>query len=123
MGKFFKDFVKNTAVMFAVGAALGLVAPLLADLVGLAPGSVGHSADPLWMGAFFGAFGALHSVLMPIASRIFGEEKPMENMLSPSLQQERAREPEIIVHPVRDPKFRETLLAERNAGQHQHRDM
>lgn len=65
------DIVNEGVVMFAVGLLLALAAPHIADFFHIAP-SVAGTHDPLWTGAFFGAFGALHATVSPILSAAFG---------------------------------------------------
>ena len=82
----FKQTVKAAAMFFVVGAALALSAPLIAMAVGLAdPGlrvgaykaaasMLGHSANPAWLGSFFGMFGALDAVARPFFNKLFRDE-------------------------------------------------
>ena len=66
---YFGKIVKNAAIMFAVGIALGFAAPALAGLVGIA----NPVTSVLWNGAFFGGFGALHAAIEPIINSITGD--------------------------------------------------
>lgn len=71
MGKTLKNIAITTALFFVVGALLAMAAPTLAGVVGVDPSSLGHTADPLWLGSFFGAFGALDAGLRPIFDKVF----------------------------------------------------
>lgn len=76
-----KDILKAGATLFVVGALLAVAAPLLGAAVGLAPSvsaaatALGHTANPLWMGAFFGAFGAIDAGVRPLLSGLFGGQE------------------------------------------------
>ncbi|NBO18521.1 MAG: hypothetical protein EBV03_04705 [Proteobacteria bacterium] len=73
-----KNIVKAGATLFVVGALLAVAAPAIAVGLGMASnyaaGAVllGHSASPLWMGAFFGAFGAIDAAVRPMMDKWFG---------------------------------------------------
>ena len=76
----FKKILKNGALLFAVGVALALIAPPLAQVLG--PGILGEAAvatavatPVLWTGAFFGVFGAINTALQPVFDKLFGEDK------------------------------------------------
>src|SRR6185436_12992284 len=78
------NVVKNGLIMFAVGIALALAAPVLAQAVGgasiLGAAAFEHAvATPvLWTGLFFGAFGAIHAALTPACEFVFRGGKPKE---------------------------------------------
>ena len=70
--KIAKGVVKAGLVMFAVGAVLAVAAPAIGVAVGIAPtyaaaaAALGHTASALWLGSFFGAFGALKATVDPL---------------------------------------------------------
>lgn len=72
---FFKA-AKAGAIMFGVGVLLALAAPLIADVLAplLTDAVYAHavSTPVLWTGAFFGAFGAIHSVVVGAVERMDG---------------------------------------------------
>lgn len=71
-----QDVVKAGVLFFAVGALLSLAAPYIALAVGLAPTAagaaalLGPTANPLWLGAFFSAFGAIDAAIRPLFDRL-----------------------------------------------------
>ncbi|MBY0406799.1 MAG: hypothetical protein K2Q01_03845 [Rickettsiales bacterium] len=71
---------------------MSLVAPVIGAAVGLAPSVaeagvvLGHTANPLWMGAFFGAFGAIDAALRPSFERLFGGGKAAETAAPRSVE-------------------------------------
>jgi len=78
----FKNIVKNTLLLFAVGVAVAFVAPVVAGLLGntiMGQTGMEHAltsvAGSMWTGIVFGAFGGLHAALSPIADKIFGKDK------------------------------------------------
>lgn len=91
MGNVIKNVVKSGLVMFAVGAALSVVAPLIALAVGIVPAgagyagavaALGHTADVLWLGSFFGAFGAIHAAVEPLLTAVFSKNKSQDSLPS-----------------------------------------
>lgn len=72
MQKFLLNVVKSALVMFAVGAILAVAAPYVGAAAGIVPSVaaateiLGTSANPLWLGSFFGMFGAASSALSPV---------------------------------------------------------
>lgn len=91
IGKIAKDVIKNGAIMFAVGALLAVVAPTLGSWVGLTDIAGSHTANPAWMGAFFGAFGAIHAILTPLVTAIFGKDA------EPALTAANEKQPQVVV--------------------------
>jgi len=82
---FLKNVAKAAIIMFAVGALLASVAPWIAIATGVAEAgatyataaqALGNAANPLWTGAFFGAFGTLQAAIAPIVSKFFEPPKP-----------------------------------------------
>jgi hypothetical protein len=76
----FMDIVKKTALFFAVGIALGALAPQIAGFIGAE--ALGKAAfnnamatSTLWTGIFFGAFGAIDSALTPVFDYLFKDKK------------------------------------------------
>lgn len=71
-----KNIIKNGVIMFAVGAALALISGPMANLLGGAidADTLKHATNTnvLWTGAFFGAFGAIHSAVGPAMEWAFG---------------------------------------------------
>lgn len=93
-----KPILKAGALLFVVGALLAVAAPAIAVGLGMAPtyaagaALLGHSASPLWMGCFFGAFGAIDAAVRPYADKLFGDAKPAATVAaSPAPAQEKAR--------------------------------
>lgn len=80
MKKFLTSVLKAGALFFVVGALLAVAAPYIGAAVGLAPTAaeaataLGHSASPIWMGAFFGAFGAIDAAVRPTFDWAFGSK-------------------------------------------------
>lgn len=74
-----KNILKAGATLFVVGALLAVAAPAIAVGLGMAAdyaagaALLGHSASPLWMGAFFGAFGAIDAAVRPMMDQWFGD--------------------------------------------------
>lgn len=101
IGKIVKNVIVTTAVMFAVGALLAVAAPLIAEATGVAVASLGHTADPLWLGSFFGTFGGLHAAIKPVFDRSFkmGEYEAREVAPTPcqlrQMQKQKTVEPEV----------------------------
>ncbi len=75
-----KNIIKTGLLFAAVGAMLALLAPAIGVGIGLeatyaeAAETLALTAKPLWMGAFFGTFGALNAAATPVFSRLFGDE-------------------------------------------------
>jgi hypothetical protein len=67
-----KNVVKGAVAAFTVGALVALALPTIASVVGVSAAAVGASANPLWLGAFFGAWGGLAALVQPAADFIFG---------------------------------------------------
>jgi len=93
-----KRILKGAVGFFVVGAVLTLAAQLIAPAMGLELGPLTLSkagpTNPLWTGAYFGAFGALNNAVVPLVDKLFGETpvpviKAEENhgaMVSPALE-------------------------------------
>jgi hypothetical protein len=71
--KYALNIIKTAAVMFAVGVMLALAAPHVAVAVGLAETTAGAASvigastvNPLWLGSFFGLFGAISTAATPV---------------------------------------------------------
>lgn len=96
------DTAKNVAKagmgMFAVGVALTFAAQLIAPALGLEIGGLTLSAinhsNPLWIGAYFGAFGAINAAVAPVMDYLFGGAKGEAAAQSVSPAQEAVRTPE-----------------------------
>ena len=76
----FKKILKSTLILGAVGVVLGFALPYIATALGLsltgigittAAGATAVSYSPLWLGAYFGAFGAVNAILDPVVNAIF----------------------------------------------------
>ena len=78
MGKFWGNVLKSTVILGMVGVLLALAAPLIPMAIpsllpaiaagagyGTYAAALGLSANPVWLGAFFGAFGALDAAIRP----------------------------------------------------------
>ena len=76
--KFAKNVVKGAVAAFVVGAVLALLAPPIASMVGVSLAEIGISSNPLWLGAFFGAWGGLAAAAAPVMDYIFGDTKHEE---------------------------------------------
>ncbi len=79
-GKIFKDAVKHTLILGAVGALLALAAPVMATAIGpaiLGEAAFAHAmATPvIWTAAFFGAFGGINAVVAPVVKKMLGERE------------------------------------------------
>jgi hypothetical protein len=80
MNEVVKNVLKNGLIMLAVGAALALAAPEIAqvlgqEVLGSQAFAQAMSTPIIWTGVFFGAFGAIHAAIAPAAAWIFGPEK------------------------------------------------
>ena len=62
------NIVKAAAVMFTVGMLLAYSAPMIASMTGVSLGMLGTATNPLWTGAYFGAFGGLSAAATPLIS-------------------------------------------------------
>lgn len=109
MNSVLKDVLKNGTIMFVVGAALALIAPALGNMVGLPDVATSHSANPAWMGAFFGAFGALHAAVTPLFRAVFADKKEEAAAASPE------KEPAVHIS-ISSPEVNQTLQQEPEAG-------
>ena len=76
-----KRILKNTIILGAVGTLLALAAPVIAGVLGfstavggatglglMAHGAFTAASSPLWVGAYFGAFGGIHAAIQEIFS-------------------------------------------------------
>jgi hypothetical protein len=77
-----KNIGKGAIVLGIVGVLLALAAEPIASVIGVKLlGEAGMAAAaqvalaPLWTGAFFGAFGALHAAVAPVMDWVFGDKK------------------------------------------------
>ncbi len=72
---------KTAAVMFAVGALLAVVAPAITVALGFAPdvaaaaATLGFNSQPLWLGSFFAAFGAIQATVSSFFDKVDGTSK------------------------------------------------
>ncbi len=81
-----KTFVKATAIMFVVGAALAAAAPYLSTAIfGMSVAAVEAAHPVAWLGVFFGAFGALAAVVNPAFDWLLGDRKPSDVSLNPPM--------------------------------------
>lgn len=89
MKSLFKEIIKSAFIFGVGGALLAAAAPLIAmgfgalgfsalagaTSYGAAAGILGwHAASAAWVGAYFGAFGAIAGALTPLASHVVGEK-------------------------------------------------
>lgn len=118
-----KNVAKAGLVMLAVGAALAIAAPAIGVAVGIAPSYaaaavvLGNTANPLWLGAFFGSFGALRAAIAPVADKIFAAPDPSaanKKTGSPATVVMQAQDQELAVSPLLDQKkFTQMIEAEK----------
>ena len=122
-----KNIIKAGLLFAAVGATLALIAPVIGMALGIVGGAttygaaasaLGHTANPLWLGSFFGAFGAIDTGMRPVFDKIFGESKKTQAAVADSSRVIIALNP--TVEKTQEPnvasaKYRETIEAERNA--------
>lgn len=75
-GQLLKNMAKGAVGFFVVGALLTVVAQALAPMMGLDIGPLTLSAagptNPMWNGAYFGAFGALNQAITPVVEKFMG---------------------------------------------------
>lgn len=71
-----RNVIKATAVSFAVGAVLSLALPSMAAALGMPSSIVGSMGNPMWSGAFFGAWAAINAVIEPAMQFAFGQKEP-----------------------------------------------
>ena len=127
----FKNILKNGTILFVVGVVLAAVAPLISMTLGLAPegadysaaaAALGDSASPLWMGAFFGTFGAIDAAVRPVVERWF--DKREENAAASALSKKLVGDVNLtMVNPPQpslelvstDNKFQQSLQAQRTS--------
>lgn len=134
------DVAKRATLFAVVGATLALVAPLVAMAIGLdgvnsyaaASEVLKHTANPLWLGGFFGAFGAIDAVIAPVIDRIFGDKEPSKDtsitvakchepahaLTITNLQMQPSVEVEANVMMDKQADFVAKLSAEKSAQQH-----
>jgi hypothetical protein len=110
--------LKAGATLFVVGALLALAAPVLAYGIGMAPSvgaaaaMLGSNASPMWMGVFFGAFGAIDAAVRPIIGQMMGEKpEAAAPAAQASVKTAVALQPEM----GQETAYRERLEAERVA--------
>ena len=89
-----KNTVKGALVAFAVGALLAVAAPVIANWTNVSMPDVGLSANPLWLGSFFGAWGALAAMVQPAVDYMFGDAKKGKELTQIVVIREPARTPE-----------------------------
>jgi len=76
------EVIKSALKFFSAGAVIALGAPYFGSVAGLAPGveaassELGKFGDPVILGAYFAAVGALDAVLKPVFARLFAEKPP-----------------------------------------------
>lgn len=80
----FKNVVKNTALLFAIGVAVSYAAPVVIGMltgagIGVGATVASHAATApagaLWLGVVFGAFGGLHVAMAPMFDKLFGKDE------------------------------------------------
>lgn len=127
MKKALWEIFKTTVIMFTVGALLGAAAPHLATLIDMGADKVAEIAahnTPLWMGMFFGAFGAINAAVTPLENYCFGKVEKKRHLVknvAPEKSAGKEQQPVVVVVQNQaqglDPQsmnFRATLEAERN---------
>lgn len=96
-----KNVLKSGIGMFVVGVALTFAAQLIAPALGLEIHSLTLSAinhsNPLWNGAFFGAFGAIHAVVGPVVDNLFGDKKQTPPEKTQEIQKSEERAPSLAL--------------------------
>lgn len=75
-----RDIIKSGTLLFAVGVAVAVAAPIAANLIAAAgvEVAIGHGATfgaAMWTGLVFGAFGAIHTALTPVWDNVFGTKQ------------------------------------------------
>ena len=84
-----KNILKAGATLFVVGALLAVSAPAIAVGLGMASSYaggaalLGHTSSALWMGSFFGAFGAINAAVEPMLGGLFGGEAKAAETAAP----------------------------------------
>jgi hypothetical protein len=103
MNSLMQKVIKSAAISFAVGALLALAVPPLATMVGIQLASVGVMANPMWLGAFFGTWGAINAVVEPAMNHILGKHRSQppqaENLMPPAEARAPSKQVNIIVVP------------------------
>ena len=129
MGNILKNVAKAAVTMFVVGGLLALAAPAIGGVLGdtglvsAATAEAAKATSVMWTASFFGAFGALGAVITPAVNYVFN-----------GFKQEQPEQPQVVVektpvvlmaveksHSQEKPcakKFREAVIHERTAAQH-----
>lgn len=76
MEKVLRDVVKTGLLLFAVGVLLSFAVAPIAAAISVPFADVAVMANPLWLGSFFGAMGAVQAGITPLFNAIFGGDKP-----------------------------------------------
>ena len=89
-----KKIGKGAIIFGVVGVLLALASPAIASMVGVIGGedlgiaamdiATKISANALWEGAFFGAFGAIHAAVAPMMDWMFGADTVAAPAVAPA---------------------------------------
>ncbi len=116
--------MKTGIAFFLIGVTLALVGPTVAEAIGFSGEALAHIAQanamPLWTGTFFGMFGAMSQVVVPLVDRVF-DDTPERHITTVSESQIAASSPNILqdIQPAmhHEAGFSERVIAERGKGQ------
>lgn len=107
-----KKAVRDTLVFGLVGFALALAAPYIATGLGLDPGLLGYTANPAWLGVFFGLFGTGAALIDPLFSFAFDKNRAVADIPGNerAVSKEEGREPTNLTLNISSSPGKETVF-------------